>query len=569
MSNQTKEKLNKKQETKTTKEKEKEKEKQDKQFIQEGLALISNPKDNSVFYNPVQIINRDMSTLVIQTYAQLITQELTEIGKKKKNKIPSIQYRKDRKPISFQIEEEATKRIKNRSFEEFKGLKILEALSASGLRSIRYFKEIDGVSKILANDLSETAYESIQQNVKLNQLNPESEVIPTHSDAIDLMMKHRQLELQFDVIDLDPYGSPSIFLEPTIQCIKSGGLLCVTCTDMTVLCGSNPTNVHTKYGALPIKKYYCHEFALRLVLGTLEKTANKFKKYIVPVLSLSMDFYIRMFVRVFEGPGEARKGASKLSHVFQSTISNQFQFISLVDTKYDSQNKNKNNQNPDLFRPNTISNTNLFDPNFKQSWKIAGPIWNQPIHDQNFVEKAIDFLTQNKQELSFSTHKRMLGILKMAKSELPDSPLYYSLQDLNATFKGSCLPLKKLKSALVNAGYKQSGTHCLKNAIKTNAPIDYIYQIYYAWFEQNGEKEQVTKKLKINHPYLLHLFSQFSELEPNQIKIDFTPPKDVKNESSIKAFFPNPEKHWGPKKRASGKSAVKENPQNTDKKQKN
>ena len=52
--------------------------------------------------------------------------------------------------------------------------RILEALSATGLRSIRYAKEIkcpgDQGSRleITANDLSKRAYESIKRNVELN-----------------------------------------------------------------------------------------------------------------------------------------------------------------------------------------------------------------------------------------------------------------------------------------------------------------------------------------------------------------------------------------------------------------
>ena len=44
--------------------------------------------------------------------------------------------------------------------------KILEALSATGLRSIRYAKEINGVKEIVANDISKRAVASIANNVK-------------------------------------------------------------------------------------------------------------------------------------------------------------------------------------------------------------------------------------------------------------------------------------------------------------------------------------------------------------------------------------------------------------------
>jgi len=49
------------------------------------------------------------------------------------------------------------------------GITILEALSATGLRSIRFAKEVPGVKKIVANDLSKDAYETIKRNVANNQ----------------------------------------------------------------------------------------------------------------------------------------------------------------------------------------------------------------------------------------------------------------------------------------------------------------------------------------------------------------------------------------------------------------
>ena len=40
-----------------------------------------------------------------------------------------------------------------------------------------------------------------------------------------LMYEHREpFTNRFDVIDLDPYGSPSIFLDSAIQAVKDGGI---------------------------------------------------------------------------------------------------------------------------------------------------------------------------------------------------------------------------------------------------------------------------------------------------------------------------------------------------------
>lgn len=58
---------------------------------------------------------------------------------------------------------------------------ILEALSATGLRSIRYAKEVPNVTQIVANDLSQQAVETIRANIAHNQV---EELIETsHDDA--------------------------------------------------------------------------------------------------------------------------------------------------------------------------------------------------------------------------------------------------------------------------------------------------------------------------------------------------------------------------------------------------
>lgn len=39
----------------------------------------------------------------------------------------------------------------------------------------------------------------------------------------------------------------------------SVGLLCITCTDMSVLCGTHSESCHSKYGSMSIKAKFCHE----------------------------------------------------------------------------------------------------------------------------------------------------------------------------------------------------------------------------------------------------------------------------------------------------------------------
>ena len=195
------------------------------------------PSLNDVFYNPVQEFNRDLTIAVIQNFIHLRASERTE---------------------------------KN---EDCEGITVLEGLAASGLRSIRFAKELEGVKTIVANDWSRQAVESIERNVKHNNVD---DIVQAHNgDAALLMYKHKQPKERFDVIDLDPYGSPSPFLDSAVQAVSEGGLLCVTATDMAVLCGNSPETCYTKYGAISLKTKCCHEFAVRILLQCLESHANR------------------------------------------------------------------------------------------------------------------------------------------------------------------------------------------------------------------------------------------------------------------------------------------------------
>lgn len=126
-------------------------------------------------------------------------------------------------------------------------------------------------------------------------------------------------EQRFHAIDLDPYGCPNRFLDGALQSISDGGLLLVTATDMAVLAGNTPEACFAKYGTIPLRNKACHEMALRILLRTIEGHANRYGRYIEPLLSVSVDFYVRVFVRVYTGQNQCKYSMSKQSTVYQCT----------------------------------------------------------------------------------------------------------------------------------------------------------------------------------------------------------------------------------------------------------
>jgi tRNA (guanine26-N2/guanine27-N2)-dimethyltransferase len=205
--------------------------------VTEGRANILFPKDQ-VFYNPAQQFNRDLSVSVIRAYSESLT---------------------TRKQLAKAAWEE---RRNQTNGEQVNGtpqrkITVLEALSASGLRAIRYALELPSVSTVYANDMDPSAIQAIHRNIQHNNV-PENLLKVSQLDANVLMYSHRTERV--DVIDLDPYGTATPFIDAAIQGIASDGLLCVTCTDMAVSAGIGyPEKCYANYGGMPAKQEYTHE----------------------------------------------------------------------------------------------------------------------------------------------------------------------------------------------------------------------------------------------------------------------------------------------------------------------
>ena len=215
--------------------------------VTEGKATILFPKDQ-VFYNPAQQFNRDLSVAVIRTWSESI------ITKAQLRKVAwqQRQTKEQSPPVSQETPPQNTD-----SNPPQRKITILEALSATGLRSIRYALEIPSIQTVLANDVSPSAVQAIHRNITHNSL-PPGAVQTTCSDANALM--YSRSTNRVDVVDLDPYGTATPFIDAAIQAIASDGLLCVTCTDMSVLAGIGyPEKCFANYGGSPVKQEYTHE----------------------------------------------------------------------------------------------------------------------------------------------------------------------------------------------------------------------------------------------------------------------------------------------------------------------
>lgn len=564
--------------------------------IKEGTTTMKFPSDqeSSVFYNPVQVQNRDLSILMIALYGErrakrLLLQNQKSKIKKQQREMQQQGSEEKPKPNMAQLLQEYSETLNVPEMllegsleddEKIPGLTILDALAASGLRSIRYWNEIPHVQHIMINDLEEAAVHRAKNNLAENQVSDlillgedSNEIrnqrgIHVHQgDATHVMYMSRRPQKEspekfpyllprWDVIDLDPYGSAAPFLDGAVQAVEHGGMLCITCTDMAALGGSHPETAFGRYGALPIQSSrYLQELALRILLYTVSVTAAKYGRTIKPILSVGMAFYVRVFVEVYDDKKGVVELSLNLGHVYQST-----QCSSFLTLPHGQLGGKKGN----VYQSIRLNQSNC--PETGAPFKVGGPMWLGPLHDKEVVQTALERLSSasiNSPKMEYlATQKRLEGLLTSVSEELTDAPLYYNLNDLSRTLRCNSPPLQKFKAAIVNAGYQVSGYHKEPNAIKTNAPSRVVWDVLKAWIKKNCPD--------IKPPPEDSPAAKIMALPCTLEDVDFTIPKSMLelSKKNVSRFPLNPEKHWGPKKAAdrgtSKRKVEEENHDNND-----
>ena len=83
------------------------------------------------------------------------------------------------------------------------------------------------------------------------------------------------------------------------------GILGITATDTSALCGSSPKACQKKYDSLPLRTDYYNELGLRILIGHIARIAMKHEKGITPLFSHCTRHYLKTYVQVQRVPGDA------------------------------------------------------------------------------------------------------------------------------------------------------------------------------------------------------------------------------------------------------------------------
>ncbi len=199
-----------------------------------------------VFYNPAMALSRDLHVAVVQRLSQVMGRPL----------------------------------------------EIWDALAASGIRGLRALKETGGVASLLATDLQPHAVEVLRSNLQRSA--------PSHVRATAVSADAHEVPpgAPFDLVDLDPYGTPAPFILTAVEALRPGGVVAVTATDMAVLAGAEREACQRRYGARPLRNYLCREAALRIILAEVSRTAARRGRSVHPLLSYERDHHVRAYLRL-------------------------------------------------------------------------------------------------------------------------------------------------------------------------------------------------------------------------------------------------------------------------------
>ncbi|KAJ5885340.1 hypothetical protein N7495_009850 [Penicillium taxi] len=533
------------------------------QVIKEGLANILNPpaqdaaskgtkKDlkaddeiQSVFYNPIQQFNRDLSVLAIRAFGEhSVDLRKKKLDQKLKRSGPgngaSKGTKRKREDSAENQNPEAGAEAGSNGQPETNPKKpadglnakqdaqsdppaapsftILDALSATGLRALRYASELPMVSKVVANDLSSSAIQSMKTNIDYNEL--QDRIQPNLGDARAYMYSLNVHK--FDVIDLDPYGSAAPFIDAAVQGVKDGGLLCVTCTDAGVWASTGyAEKSFSLYGGTPLKGSHSHEGGLRLILNSIAMSAAKYGLSIEPLLSLSIDFYARVFVRVYRSPAQVKFTAGNSMVVYNCDSGCgawSIQPLALTKQKLD---RKGNPMYHHVLAQGPVAGQNCEHCGFKTH--IAGPMWAGPLHNPHFIQKVLGLLPTLDSNI-YHTIPRIEGMLTNALEEDLDPiqntesnknsldleypaiiprtdpairdpyPFYFTLSALSKVLHCSTTPIDEFHGALRSIGYRSTRSHAKPNSIRTDAPWTVIWEIMREWVRQHSPIKEANLK---------------------------------------------------------------------------
>jgi tRNA (guanine26-N2/guanine27-N2)-dimethyltransferase len=370
--------------------------------VREGATRIAAPAVNvhprgpgrrapgQAFYNPGMALNRDLSVLLV----------------------------------------EAEGRRKGRE------LDVADALAGTGARSVRLATEVGGPLVVHANDAAPAAAAAIRQSARLNGV-ADGRLRVTEGDAHLFLASQR-----FDVVDIDPHGSPMPFLDAAMRATRPDGLVCVTATDTGALAGTYPRVARRRYDAhhgLHAAPWRA-EVGLRILASAVVRAGARFDRVAQPVLSVAQGHWMRVVARVSEGSQAADDALRRLKPAVADAQTGGGRFLERNDAPVGA-------------------------------W--AGPLWSGPLHDAGFVAALRDA----RGPKVLARPREAAALLETIAAEA-EAPAFWIVPDALQKDLGRPPRRDALIARLRETGHAAARTHMDPQGIRTDAGLEELRQ---AW----------------------------------------------------------------------------------------
>lgn len=362
-----------------------------------SVSLELTPSDeptmeDEVFYNTDMVLNRDISAAAAQTYRD----------------------RQDR------------------------DLSLLDALAASGVRAFRYANETTGIAPITALDKNPNAVANMEQNQEQNGLD---DVQIERANAVVHMAQEGG---QYDIIDLDPFGSPVPFLDTAAIAANHEAFIGITATDLATLCGSYRKTCRRRYGTWIHKTSFQHEVGLRTLIKAIFEAFARRDMVFRPRLSFAQKHYYRIQGTLRESKKGVNRSLDQVGYI-----------VTCPDCCYRSMEAD-------------IEETVC--PYCETDLDRIGPTWIGDLGREQFIEET-------KAHCEQRGFDEAVSLLERLGTEVPITTPYYDTHSLAGTYNLPAPAIEDLLEAFEARGYQAVRSHFADTGIRTNAPLDHIRTI--------------------------------------------------------------------------------------------
>jgi len=284
--------------------------------------------------------------------------------------------------------------------------------------------------------------------VHLNRL--QDLIAVEHKDANCLLSCHGAPRRRFDVIDVDPFGSPVPYLDSAVRALRNKGLLAATATDLAPLCGVHAKACVRKYGGKPLRTEYCHELAVRLLAGCVATVAAKHDIGVSVVFSHSTDHYIRVYAQIGYGAKKADASIKSLGYVLHCFNCFHRETAQKLSAKFFEK------------CPECGS---------RMDW--AGPLWLGKTFDTQFCER----MEQENKRTALRNSRKIAKLLSLARDEAEAPATYYVIDHISDKLSLPVPSLSAVLQSLHDKGFQAFPTHFNPRGFRTDAPALVVQEL--------------------------------------------------------------------------------------------